>query len=62
MKTATDLQDAIRFWAFGAIAVLLSAGAAFSYLHSTGYGIAAGALIYLRGREGNVAHAQRWAF
>ena len=43
----------------GAIAILLSAGAAFSYLHSMGY--AAGDLIGLRGREGDVAFAQRWA-
>ena len=61
MKIPTDRQDAIRFWALGALAVLLSAGAAFSYLHSMGYGIAAGDLIGLRGREGDVAFAQRWA-
>src|SRR5215471_18873971 len=61
MKMATDRQDAIRFWALGALAILLSAGAAFSYLHSMGYGIAAGDLIGLRGREADVASAQRWA-
>ena len=61
MKTATDREDAFRFWALGAVAALLSAGAAFSYFHSMGYGIAAGDLIGLRGREGDVAHAQRWA-
>src|SRR5215469_2293312 len=61
MKTAVDRQDAIRFWALGALAIILSAGAAFSYLHSVGYGIAAGDLIGLRGREGDVAYAQRWA-
>ena len=61
MKNATDRQDAIRFWALGALAVLLSAGAAFSYLHSVGYGIAAVDLIGLRGREGDVAYAHRWA-
>jgi hypothetical protein len=43
------------------MSVLLSAGAAFSYLHSMGYGIAAGDLIGLQGREGDVAFAQRWA-
>ena len=48
-------------WGLGALSVLLSAGAAFSYLHSMGYGIAAGDLIGLRGREGDVAFAQRWA-
>src|SRR5215813_1214205 len=60
MKTATDRQDAIRFWTLGAFAVLLAAGAAFSYLHSMEYGIAAD-LIGLRGREGDVAYGQRWA-
>src|SRR5579864_1401726 len=61
MKTATDRQYSRRFWVLGALSVLLSAGAAFSYLHSMGYGIAAGDLIGLRGREGDVAFAQRWA-
>jgi len=61
MKTATDRQDARRFWRLGALSLLLSAGAAFSYLHSMGYGIAAGDLVGLRGREGDVAFAQRWA-
>ena len=61
METATDRRDAIRFWALGALAVLLSVGAAFSYLHSMGYGIAAGDWIGLRGREGDVAYAQHWA-
>jgi hypothetical protein len=61
MKTATDRQDARRFWALGALSVLLSAGAAFSYLHSMEYGMAAGDLIGLRGREQDVAFAQRWA-
>ena len=60
MKTANG-QDVLRFWVLGAIAILLSAGAAFSYLHSMGYGIAAGDLIGLRGREGDVAFARRWA-
>jgi hypothetical protein len=61
MKTATHRKDARRLWGLGALFVLLSAGAAFSYLHSMGYGIAAGDLIGLRGREGDVAFAQRWA-
>ena len=57
----THRQDATRFWTLGALAVLLSAGTTFSYLRSMGYGIAAGALIGLRGREGDVAYAQHWA-
>jgi hypothetical protein len=61
MKTATESTDSRRFLVFGALFVLLSAGAAFSYLHSMGYGIAAGDLIGVRGREGDVAFAQRWA-
>jgi hypothetical protein len=61
MKTATDQQDTRRFLGFGALFVLLSAGAAFSYLRSMGYGIAAGDLIGVRGREGDVAFAHRWA-
>jgi hypothetical protein len=52
MKTATDRLTASRFWGLGVLSVLLSAGAAFSYLHSMRYGIAAGDLIGLRGREG----------
>jgi hypothetical protein len=61
MKTVADRQDARRFWGLGALSVLLSAGAAFSYLHSMGYGISASDLIGLRGREGDVAFAQRGA-
>jgi hypothetical protein len=61
METATDRRDAIRFWALRALAMLLSVGAAVSYLHSMGYGMAAGDLIGLRGREVDVAYAQRWA-
>jgi hypothetical protein len=57
MKTTTDGQYGSRFWGLGALSVLLSAGAAFSYLHSMGYGIAAGDLIGLRGREVDVAFA-----
>jgi hypothetical protein len=45
----------------GALSVLLSAGAAFSYLLSMAHGIAVGALIGLRGRERDVAFSQRWA-
>jgi hypothetical protein len=61
MKVDADRQDAVRFWALGALAVFLSAGAAFSYLHSMGYGITAGDLIGLRGRGADVAYDQRWA-
>jgi hypothetical protein len=61
MKMATARQDARRFWGLGALSVLLSTGAAFSYVHSMGYGIVVGDLIGLRGREGDVAIAQRWA-
>jgi hypothetical protein len=61
MKTATDRQDARRFWGLGILSVLLSAGASFSYIHSMEYGIAAGDLVGVRGREVDVALAQRWA-
>src|ERR1700722_2285366 len=61
MKTTEHRQDARRFWGLGALYVLLSAGAAFSYLHSMEYGIAGGDLIGLRGREGDVAVSLRWA-
>lgn len=61
MEATSDRQDILRFWGLGGLAILLSAGAAFSYLHSMGYGIAAGDLIGLRGREGDVVFAQRWA-
>jgi hypothetical protein len=58
---AADRQIAFRFWGLGSIAVLLCAGAALSYVLSMGNGIAAGDLIGLRGREGDVITAQRWA-
>ena len=61
MNIATDQFDTIRFWTLGALAVLLSGGAAFSYLQWMGYGIAAGDLIGLRGRESDVAYDQHWA-
>lgn len=61
MKPASDRQDALRFWGLGTLAVLLCAGAAFSYLFCMSNGIAAGALIGLRGRERDVITAQRWA-
>lgn len=57
----SDRQDAVRFWGLGTLAILLSAGAAFSYLHSMDYGIAAGGLIGLRGHDADLAFAQRWA-
>jgi len=61
MRTAADQQEALRFWVLGAFAVLLCAGSAFSYLHSMVYGIAAGDLLGVAGREADVAFAQRWA-
>lgn len=61
MKPAKDRQDAVRFWGLGTLAVLLCAGTAFSYLFCMANGIAAGDLIGLRGREGDVITAQRWA-
>ena len=61
MKTATDRQDAIRFWGLGTLAVLLCAGTAFSYLFCMANGIAAGDMIGLPGREQDVITAQRWA-
>lgn len=61
MKTATHRQDNLKFWGLGAFFVLFSAGAAFSFLHAMGYGMAASDLIGLRGRVGDVAFLQRWA-
>jgi hypothetical protein len=61
MKMATDRQDALRFWGLGVLALLLCAGAAFSYLYCMANGMVAGDLIGLRGREGDVIIAQRWA-
>jgi len=60
MKPSTDRQDALRFWILGTCAVLLSAASAFSYLGYMGQGIVVGALLGLRGREMDVAIAQRW--
>jgi len=61
MKPSTDRQDALRFWGLGTLAVLLCAGTAFSYLFCMANGIAAGDMIGLPGREGDVITAQRWA-
>ena len=61
MKLAKHPKDALRFWGLGALALLLCAGAAFSYLFCMSNGIAAGALVGLRGREQDVIIAQRWA-
>ena len=61
MNTASDQQDATRFWVLGALAVSLAVVAAFSYLRSMGYGIAASDLIGVKGREADVAYVQRWA-
>ena len=61
MTTSTDQQVALRCWGLAIFAVLLSAASAFSYLRCIGYGIAAGDLIGIRGREPDVALAQQWA-
>lgn len=61
MKALTDQRDALRFWALGACAVLLSAASAFTFLIYIGQGIVVGDLLGLRGREAHVATAQRWA-
>jgi|SRR5271165_3192651 len=61
MKASTDRQDALRFSILGTCAVLLSAASAFSYLAYMGQGIVVGALLGLRGREMDVAVAQRCA-
>jgi hypothetical protein len=51
----------LRFLVLGTCAVLLSAASAFSFLSYMGQGIVVGALLGLRGREADVAAAQRWA-
>ena len=61
MKAFTDQRDALRFWALGACAVLLSAASAFTFLSYIGQGIVVGDLLGLSGREADVAAAQRWA-
>jgi hypothetical protein len=61
MKASTDRQDALRFWGLGTFAVLLCAGTVFSYLSCMANGMAASDMIGLRGREGDVITAQRWA-
>jgi len=61
MKLSTDRQDALRFWGLGTLAILLCAGTAFSYLFCMANGMAAGDMIGLPGREGDVITAQRWA-
>jgi hypothetical protein len=61
MKALADQKYAVRFWVLGACAVLLSAASAFTFLNYIGQGIAVGDLYGLRGREADVAIAQRWA-
>jgi hypothetical protein len=61
MKAPTDQKYAVRFWVLGACAVLFSAASAFTFLNYIGQGIAVGDLYGLRGREADVAVAQRWA-
>jgi hypothetical protein len=61
METATDQHDTHRVWALRAFAVLLCAASAFSYLSYMGQGIVVGDLLGLRGREADVAIAQRRA-
>jgi hypothetical protein len=61
MKLVTDRQDAVRFWGLGTLAVLLSAGTAFSYLFCVSNGMAAGDMTGLQGREQDVITAQGWA-
>ena len=60
MRTVTDSRR-LKFWGLGAFAVLLSACAGFSYLFYMGQGIVVGDLLGLRGREADVAIAQRRA-
>jgi len=61
MKPLTDQKYTVRFWVLGACAVLLSAACAFTFLNYMGQGIVVGDLLGLRGREADVAIAQRWA-
>ena len=61
MTALTNQNGALRFWVLGACAVLLSAASAFTFLSYMGQGIVVGALLGLRGREADVAVAQRWA-
>ena len=61
MKALTDQKYTVRFWVLGTCAVLLSAGSAFTFLNYIGQGIVVGDLLGLRGREADVATAQRWA-
>jgi len=61
MKGFTYRQDVLRFWILGTCAVLLSAASALSYLGYVGQGIVVGDLLGIRGREADVAVAQRRA-
>jgi hypothetical protein len=61
VEAFTGQKYTIRFWVLGACAVLLSAASAFAFLNYIGQGIVVGALLDLRGREADVATAQRWA-
>lgn len=57
----TDRQDALGFWGLGACAILFCVASAFSYLFYMGQGMVVGDLLGLRGREADVAIAQRSA-
>ena len=61
MEAALSRTSTSRIWISGALALLLSIACAFCYFGYMGQGIAAGALIGLPGREGDVAIAQHRA-
>src|SRR3974377_2162818 len=61
MEALAGQKYTVRFWALGACAVLVSAASALALLNYIGQGIVVGDLLGLRGREADVATAQRWA-
>lgn len=61
MELDTDRQCTLRFWPWAACALLFCVASAFSYLLYKGQGVVVGDLLGLRGREADVAIAQRRA-
>jgi len=54
-------QASLRLWSLGCGAVLFSVASAAGYIEYVGQGIVVGDLFGLRGREADVAAAQKWA-
>jgi hypothetical protein len=60
METLADRKDGLRFWFFGACAVVFSTASVYAYFLYMAQAAAVGAWIGLKKHEADVAIAQRW--